>query len=75
MTIFRARSHGRATLSQATSCNGNMGRHPSKRACSDIRVRVKSFNSELRSTCEAALKEARFMVENRPNQIQYDFYL
>ena len=41
------------------------------------------FNSELCSTCEtgrfkaakAALKEAGSMVENRSNQIQYDFYL
>ena len=38
-------------------------------------------HSELRSTCEVgrfkavALKEARSMVENRSNQIQYDFYL
>ena len=26
-------------------------------------------------SCKAALKEARSMVENRSNQIQYDFYL
>ena len=26
-------------------------------------------------SCKAALKEARSMIENRSNQIQYDFYL
>ena len=26
-------------------------------------------------SCEAALKEARSMIENRSNQIQYDFCL
>ena len=35
---------------------------------------AKHVVSKLRSS-EAALKEARSMVENMSNQIQYDFYL
>ena len=36
---------------------------------------IASFACRSMQSCFAALKEARSMVENRSNQIQYDFYL